>query len=153
VDHSQRNGQSLLLAAGSLWTISASLVPGGTIRMPIELKRVYDAASPDDGYRVLVDRLWPRGISKEQARIDEWLRHVAPSDELRKWYHKNPSCWEEFRARYLDELAQHADELRRLAGIAKTRKVTLVYSSRRVTHNNAEVLKEYLESLHADPTV
>ena len=115
--------------------------------MAIALKRAYEPASPDDGYRVLVDRLWPRGVSKEQARLDEWLRDIAPSDELRRWFHRNPERRDEFRARYLAELAPHQEELRRLARIAQAGKLTLVYSSRNETFNNAVVLEEHLEML------
>lgn len=113
----------------------------------IELKRVYEPASPEDGYRVLVDRLWPRGISKEEARLDEWAKALAPSDDLRKWFHQHPEHRDEFRTRYFAELEMHDGELRRLASIAKTRKVTLLYSSKNEDFNNATVLKERLMSL------
>lgn len=119
----------------------------GTNVANIQLKRVYEPASPEDGYRVLVDRLWPRGISKEEAQLDEWVKALAPSDELRKWFHQNPEHRDEFRARYFAELEPYEEELRRLAGIAKTRKLTLLYSSRNEAFNNATVLKERLESL------
>lgn len=115
--------------------------------MGIAIKRAYDPPSPDDGYRVLVDRLWPRGISKEEARLDEWLKELAPSNELRQWFHKNLSHRDEFRQRYLAELAGHEETLRRLAHIAKTGQLTLVYSSRHEDFNNATVLKEHLETL------
>ncbi|HEY8341456.1 MAG TPA: DUF488 family protein [Calditerricola sp.] len=115
--------------------------------MGIAVKRAYDPPSPDDGYRVLVDRLWPRGISKEEARLDEWLKELAPSNELRQWFHKNLSHRDEFRQRYLAELVGYEKTLRRLAHIARTGQLTLVYSSRNEDFNNATVLKEHLETL------
>jgi uncharacterized protein YeaO (DUF488 family) len=117
--------------------------------MPIVLKRSYEQSSLLDGYRVLVDRLWPRGISKEKARIDKWMKEVAPSDQLRKWFHRDPSRWGEFRRRYLAELKNHREELRPLAQRAKTDQITLVYSSRDEKHNNAVVVKHYLKMLQA----
>jgi uncharacterized protein YeaO (DUF488 family) len=117
--------------------------------MPIELKRAYDQAEDRDGYRVLVDRLWPRGVSKEKAALDEWLKEVAPSDELRKAYHNDELDWGEFRNRYLSELASHREVLRPLAERARTERVTLIFSSRDPEHNNAVVLKQYLEMLGA----
>src|SRR5512140_2483934 len=109
----------------------------------IKTKRAYDPASADDGKRILVDRLWPRGLTKEKARIDEWLRDLAPSDELRKWYHARPSQWVNFRKRYLAELHSPAattalEELYKLAN--KRRRVTLVFASRNLERNNATVL-------------
>lgn len=115
--------------------------------MDIRLKRAYDEPSPDDGYRVLVDRLWPRGISKDEARLDEWLRGAAPSDDLRRWFHGHRSEWADFRRRYLAELKAHRDELRSLAELAGGRRVTLVYSSKDEERNNAVVLRQYLEML------
>lgn len=115
--------------------------------MPVQTKRAYDKPDNSDGYRVLVDRLWPRGISKEKAKLDNWIKTIAPSDELRKWYHSNRSEWEEFRKRYLAELKEHREEIRPLAEKAKSETVTLVYSSKETERNNAEVLKQYLEML------
>ncbi|MDT8388665.1 MAG: DUF488 family protein [Thiogranum sp.] len=117
--------------------------------MPIELKRAYDKASSDDGYRVLVDRLWPRGVSKSDARLDDWLKTIAPSDELRNWYHDDRSRWAEFRKRYLAELKAHREELRPLAERAGKQRVTLVYALNDAEHNNAVVLKQYLQMLGA----
>ncbi len=111
----------------------------------VGIKRIYDPPAPEDGTRVLVDRLWPRGISKDEARIDEWLKEIAPSDELRKWFGHDPARWEEFRKRYRQELAAKAelmDELRKLAG---TRKMTLLFAAKDEEHNNAVVLKELLD--------
>lgn len=117
--------------------------------MPIQLKRAYDEPATTDGYRVLVDRLWPRGISKENARVDEWVRAAAPSDALRKMFHSDRSQWDEFRKRYLSELAEHREELRPLAAKAEDATVTLVYSAKDTERNNAVVLKQYLEMLGA----
>lgn len=113
----------------------------------IELKRAYDEPSSDDGYRVLVDRLWPRGKSKEDLRLDEWIKEIAPSDELRQWYHEDRSRWNEFRKRYLSELKEHKDGLRELARKSKEGTVTLVYSSNDRERNNAVVLRQYLNLL------
>ena len=112
--------------------------------MSVTLKRAYAAASQQDGYRVLVDKLWPRGVSKEDARLDDWLKDVAPSDDLRTAFHHGQLAWGEFRRRYLSELKQHRDTLRELAG---RRKVTLVYGAKDERHNNAVVLKQYLAML------
>jgi uncharacterized protein YeaO (DUF488 family) len=117
--------------------------------MAIELKRIYDTASDDDGYRVLVDRLWPRGVSKQQARLDEWIDDIAPSDELRKGFHDEEIDWDEFRRRYLSELTEHREALRELASRAKKERVTLLFASKDEEHNNAVVLKQYLGMLEA----
>jgi len=122
--------------------------------MAVELKRVYDPASPRDGVRVLVDRLWPRGLSKEKAEIELWLKDVAPSDELRKWYHARPTQWPRFREKYLEELgkpeaAKALDELHELA--AKRRRLTLLFASRNTGQNNATVLKELLDGTKKPP--
>jgi len=111
----------------------------------IKVKRVYDEPSSDDGVRVLVDRLWPRGLSKESARIDLWLRDVAPSDELRKWFNHDASKWEEFKRRYFKELENNkaVNELINLLRDGRT--ITLLYSAKS-PYNNATALKEYLES-------
>lgn len=122
--------------------------------MAIALKRAYDKASPTDGTRVLVDRLWPRGISKEEAHLDRWFKELAPSDELRKWFHQRPSMWIAFRQRYLAELhapaaASALEELSELA--FSKRRLTLVYSSKNEDRNNAVVLKELLEGMKKPP--
>jgi len=122
--------------------------------MSVITRRVYEPASRTDGARVLVDRLWPRGLSKSSAAIDEWLRDLAPSHELRRWYHARPSQWLEFRKRYLHELAQPAAELAlcRLYVLAHQRKrLTLVFASKSETRNNATVLKELLEGKRKPP--
>ncbi len=111
----------------------------------IAIKRAYEPAGPGDGFRVLVDRLWPRGISKEKARIDLWMKDVAPSDGLRKWFAHDPAKWEEFRKRYGKELEGNADLVAELADRAKKGKLTLVYGAKDTEHNQAVVLKECLE--------
>ena len=117
--------------------------------MGIELKRVYEAPSSSDGYRVLVDRMWPRGLSKADAKLDDWLKSVAPSDRLRKWFHDNRSQWGEFRKRYLAELKNHKEDLHPLAELGRKQRVTLLYSSTDTERNNAVVLREYLRRLGA----
>jgi uncharacterized protein YeaO (DUF488 family) len=123
--------------------------------MPVTVKRVYDPPSRTDGERVLVDRLWPRGLTKERAALDEWLRELSPSDELRRWYHARPNQWQIFRRKYLKELAHPEAEgaLRRLYLLAHKRKrLTLLFASKNETHNNAVVLKELLEGSRKPPT-
>jgi uncharacterized protein YeaO (DUF488 family) len=113
--------------------------------MQIRLKRAYEGPGSQDGCRVLVDRLWPRGVSKEEAKIDLWLKEIAPSDALRKWFGHDPEKWEEFRKRYfaeLDERGESLEELRREVGDGR---VTLVFGARDEEHNNAVALKEFLE--------
>lgn len=113
--------------------------------MEINLKRAYDAAESGDGFRILVDRLWPRGVSKSKARIDLWLKEIAPSTELRKWYSHETSKWTTFRRRYFLELDKQADKVKQIRQRVRQGRVTLVYSARDTDHNNAVALKEYLE--------
>jgi uncharacterized protein YeaO (DUF488 family) len=123
--------------------------------MAVAVKRVYEAASPPDGVRVLVDRLWPRGLKKEDAAVKFWLREVAPSNELRQWFHENPEGWRMFRKRYLKELVsdQGSAALEKLHHLAEgKRRVTLLYASRNEEHNNAIVLKELLEGMRKPPS-
>lgn len=123
--------------------------------MTITLKRVYEPASPEDGARVLVDRLWPRGLRKEEAKVDFWLREIAPSTELRQWYHANLEAWTTFRNLYLKELSgkPQAAALERLQTLAASnRKLTLLYASRNDDRNNATVLKELLDGARKPPT-
>ena len=108
------------------------------------IKRVYLAPDKDDGQRVLVDRLWPRGVSKREAAIDVWLKDVAPSAALRKWFGHDPQRWEEFRRRYLAELADNTDAVDQLRELAKTGRVTLLYGAHDEEHNQARVLLELL---------
>ena len=110
----------------------------------IKLKRIYDPPIPDDGRRVLVDRLWPRGIAKDAARLDDWLKEIAPSDELRKWFGHDPAKWEEFRERYRSELQSHQEQLAELRAAANKRTVTLLYAAKDEEHNNAVVLEEMI---------
>ena len=111
----------------------------------IRIKRIYDPPSPDDGRRVLIDRLWPRGVARDEAKLDEWLKEVAPSDELRKWFGHDPARWEEFRSRYREELASHGELLDRLRAEARKETVTLLFGAKDEEHNNAVVLKELLD--------
>lgn len=110
----------------------------------VRIKRAYDPASPADGYRVLIDHVWPRGISRDRARLDEWARELAPSDALRKWFDHIPDRFDEFRARYRAELAEHRELLAKLRGRARKGPVTIVYAARDREHNNATVLAELL---------
>jgi uncharacterized protein YeaO (DUF488 family) len=112
--------------------------------MDVRLKRVYEQAAAADGYRVLIDRLWPRGVSRGQACLDEWARELAPSSELRRWFGHDPSRFEEFRRRYTEELATHEPELRELRRRARRGTLTLVYGARDTEHNDAVVLAEIL---------
>jgi uncharacterized protein YeaO (DUF488 family) len=120
----------------------------------IALKRVYDEPSDLDGFRVLVDRLWPRGLTKAAAHIDLWLRDLAPSNDLRKWYHAHPEHWKEFRQKYLAELHSPAAEkaLQQLYDILDSeRAVTLLFASKQTAQNNATVLKEFVEGMKKPP--
>jgi uncharacterized protein YeaO (DUF488 family) len=112
--------------------------------MPIEVhaKRVYDEPGPGDGYRVLIDHVWPRGVSKERADLDEWARELAPSGDLRKWFDHVPDRFGEFRTRYRDELAAHSEQVDELRRRARNGPVTIVYAARDTEHNNAVVLAE-----------
>jgi uncharacterized protein YeaO (DUF488 family) len=115
--------------------------------MTIRVKRIYEPAEDDDGYRVLVDRLWPRGIRKTDARIDLWLKDAAPSTDLRRWFNHEPEKWQGFKTRYFAELDGSRQNMQPLLDAAKTGNVTLVYSSRDEEHNQAVALREYLERL------
>jgi uncharacterized protein YeaO (DUF488 family) len=109
------------------------------------LRRAYEPPTRNDGWRVLVDRLWPRGVRRADAHVDEWLRDVAPSDELRTWFGHDPSRWEEFRQRYRAELSAHDDELGQLVDRTRSGRVTLVFGAHDVEHNNAVVLRDVIE--------
>ena len=113
--------------------------------MTIAIKRAYDPPATGDGFRVLVDRLWPRGVSKERLKLDAWMRDLAPSTELRRWVHDDITQWEEFKKRYFRELKAQPDLVAELRAKAKAGRVTLIYAKRDETHNNAAALKEYLE--------
>jgi uncharacterized protein YeaO (DUF488 family) len=113
----------------------------------IRVKRVYEEPTPEDGFRVLVDRLWPRGLSRERAQLDAWFREVAPSTELRKWYSHDESRWEEFCRRYYEELDSARDSLRTLEEMAREGDVTLIYSAKNTELNNAVALKRLIERM------
>lgn len=112
--------------------------------MDVRIKRAYDAAAAGDGYRVLIDRLWPRGVSRERAAIDEWARELAPSGELRRWFGHEPARFAEFRSRYLAELAGQQGKLDELRARAREAPLTLVYGARDTEHNDAVVLAALL---------
>ena len=114
--------------------------------MSVDIKRAYDRPDKDDGYRVLVDRLWPRGLTKEKAQINEWAKDIAPTNELRKWFHQNETQWDEFRKRYVAYLRENKEKAEPLVARARKEKVTLLYASKRQQLNNASVLKEYIEN-------
>lgn len=112
--------------------------------MAVALKRVYDEPAPADGTRILVDRLWPRGLSREAAHLDLWLKDVAPSNELRKWFGHDPDRWSEFRTRYRDELKHNPDALAQLKQAVAKGHATLLFGAKDKQHNQAVVLKELL---------
>lgn len=111
----------------------------------IVLKRVYESCSKEDGFRVLVDRLWARGLTKEKAHLDLWLKDVAPSTELRKWFDHDPEKWTEFKKRYKKEIEKNTEPVTLLKEKLKKGKLTLLYGAKDEEHNEAIVLKEYLE--------
>jgi uncharacterized protein YeaO (DUF488 family) len=115
------------------------------LEVRIYVKRIYSGVADDDGYRILVDRLWPRGIKKEAAGVDLWLKEIAPSNELRKWYNHDPEKWTEFKTRYFQELEEQGSAIEQVLSAAKKGKVTLLFSSKELKLNNAVALKEYLE--------
>lgn len=117
--------------------------------MAIRVKRVYEAPAAEDGLRILVDRLWPRGLKKEAARLDLWLREAGPSDELRRWFGHDPGRWEEFRRRYAEELATKAELLEKIVAPAREGPVTLLYGAKDGEHNQAVALRDYLEARHS----
>ena len=122
--------------------------------MTVAIKRVYEPPSRSDGSRILVDRLWPRGLTKAKADIDEWLRDIAPSNDLRHWYHARPTQWPAFRSKYLKELTLPESEtaLRRLYELAREKKrLTLLFASKNESRNNAVVLKELLDGVRKPP--
>ncbi len=118
----------------------ADRIPAANVR----LKRVYEPRTSEDGTRILVERLWPRGVKKEDAAVDLWERDIAPSTDLRKWFGHDPARWQEFRRRYAEEVGQHPDELSKLRAMAQEGPVTLVFSAHDEIHNNAIVLRDLL---------
>jgi uncharacterized protein YeaO (DUF488 family) len=112
----------------------------------ISVKRVYDTPKKDEGFRILVDKLWPRGLSKNKAKVDLWLRDVAPSDELRKWFGHDPQRWTEFKKRYFAELNHKKEFVNQIIEKAEEGTVTLLYGTKEEKFNNAMALKEYIET-------
>jgi uncharacterized protein YeaO (DUF488 family) len=112
----------------------------------IKIKRVYDEPSRNDGKRILIDRLWPRGLKKEDARIDDWIKEIAPSNELRKWFNHDPDKWGEFKKRFYLELHENQDRVKEIVNAARKGTVTLLYGSKEERLNNAVALKEYIEA-------
>jgi uncharacterized protein YeaO (DUF488 family) len=112
--------------------------------LDIHSKRIYEPAEPTDGYRVLIDDIWPRGVTRERAHLDEWARELAPTDELRRWFDHVPERFDEFRSRYRDELATHDQLIGKLRSRARETPPTIIYAARDREHNNAAVLAELL---------
>jgi uncharacterized protein YeaO (DUF488 family) len=110
----------------------------------VKLKRAYEPSADEDGIRILIDRLWPRGISKKNAALDQWMKEIAPSTALRKWFGHDPARWDEFRRRYAEELHQNAGLLDQLRSFARQGPITLVYSAHDELHNDAVVLRDLL---------
>lgn len=113
----------------------------------IKLKRIYDEPSESDGYRILVDRIWPRGVTKKEAELNEWNKEIAPSTELRKWFNHQEAYFEEFEKRYQEELKAKQEELNRLKDLAKTNTITLLYGAKNTRINQAVVLRNLLLNL------
>ena len=116
--------------------------------MRILIKRIYETPAKDDGYRLLVDRVWPRGVSKANAHLDDWSKDIGPSTELRKWFGHEPPKYAEFKKRYVKELKEHADELERIRKEARKQRVCLLYGAKDEEHNQAVVLREVLLGTH-----
>ena len=117
----------------------------GTVRSAnIRLKRAYEPPAANDGVRILVDHLWPRGVRKANAAINQWMKDIAPSTALRKWFGHDPARWEEFRRRYVEKLGEHPEQLTRLRTLAREGRITLVYSAHDEQHNDAVVLRGVL---------
>jgi len=112
----------------------------------IKIKRAYDPPDPNDGLRFLVDRLWPRGVKKEDLNIEAWIKEISPSNDLRKEFSHEPEHWGEFKRRYEDELAKHNEALETLLEAARKQDITLVYAAKNTQYNNAVALKEFLEA-------
>jgi len=130
------------LSLHGAWLANGGVVVATTTKLDIQLKRAYLPPSDADGVRVLVDRLWPRGLRKSDAAIDRWLKDIAPSTELRRWFGHDPERWSEFRRRYRAELSHKADLLAELRRIAREGRLTLIYAARDELHNEAVVLRD-----------
>lgn len=115
--------------------------------MNIKIKRIYDQADSEDGFRILVDRLWPRGLSKKDAKVDLWLKSIAPSSELRKWYKHDHDKWLEFKSRYFAELNSNSDAVNEVLSHVRHGRVCLLYSSKEEQYNNAVALKDYIKTM------
>jgi uncharacterized protein YeaO (DUF488 family) len=115
--------------------------------MMLKLKRVYDDVSRQDGKRILVDGIWPRGIKKEELEHDEWMKEIAPSSELRKWFDHDPDKWDEFKKKYKKKLDDHKDDLKKIKDDSDGHNVTLLYAAKDEAHNQAVVIKEYIENM------
>ncbi|HEY6155457.1 MAG TPA: DUF488 family protein [Candidatus Udaeobacter sp.] len=115
--------------------------------MRVKIKRVYDEPAKSDGHRVLVDRIWPRGLKKSEARIDEWLKRIAPSTGLRKWFKHDPRKWEQFKKKYAAELKEHCEEAKKLAHKSRKQNITFLSGAKDTAHNNAVALKEHLDRI------
>ncbi len=114
----------------------------------IKTKRIYEKYSPDDGFRILIDRLWPRGVSKDDAHVDLWFKEIAPTDHLRKWFSHDPKKWETFKKKYIKELKENKSSLVKIKDLKKEHKIiTLIFSAKDEQHNNAVVLSEFLHTL------
>ena len=122
-------------------------------RIEIRVKRVYEEPEESDGRRILVDRLWARGLSKEKAKVDVWVKEIAPSTELRRWYGHDPNKWTEFKSRYAAELESNPGQVEEILGEIQAGIVTFLYSSKEEQLNNAVALKEYIESIIHDKAV
>ena len=115
--------------------------------MSLQIKRIYDTPSKRDGFRILVDRIWPRGISKAKGQVDQWLKDISPSTELRKWFGHDSKRWKEFKQRYFNELDQKGDVMNKILQKSAKTRVTLLYGAKDTVHNNAQALKDYIETL------
>lgn len=116
--------------------------------MMIKIKRIYEKHSPNDGFRILIDRLWPRGVSKDDAHVDIWFKEIAPTDHLRKWFSHDPKKWETFKKKYIKELKENKSSLDKIKDLKKEHKIiTLIFSAKDEQHNNAVVLSEFLHAL------
>lgn len=113
--------------------------------MDIKIKRIYEKPEPEDGYRILIDRIWPRGVSKENAKLDNWIKEIAPSTELRKWFNHKEERFEEFSEKYVQELYKFPKITKDLIGKAKEKRLTLLYGAKDEKHNQAVILKQFLE--------
>ena len=113
----------------------------------IKIKRIYEDVSPNDGYRILVDRIWPRGVSREEAKLDDWKKEIGPSNELRKWFGHVPDKFDEFVKRYTKELEGKKEDLAEIRNLAKDRTVTLLYGAKDTEHNQAVVLQKLLTNM------